>query len=95
MGPLGTCLMIFKKAPQGQVLEAWRILRHASKNRTLFEAQVEQWHDDIRLKYGEQPHGVWEEPAPGTAGAYMIGSAVADADVERRLAKARKKTMDR
>ena len=66
MKALGTCSMAFKKAPQDQLLEAWRILRHASKNRTLFVDKVEQWHDSIRFKYGEQAQAGWEEPAPGS-----------------------------
>ena len=103
MKVLGTCSMVFRKAPQDQLLEAWRILRHASKNRTLFVDKVEQWHDSIRFKYGEQAQAVWEEPAPGSygsqtapgAGFAIPGSAIADADVDQQFAEARKKVRAR
>ena len=64
----GTVSMAFKTAPQGQLLEAWRILRHASRGRTLFMDKVEEWHSSVRAQYGESSKGVWKEtPGAGPA----------------------------
>ena len=53
---MGTCSMAFKKAPEGQLLEAWRILRLAVGDRGLAASsiEIEKWHSDIRLTYSEQ-----------------------------------------
>ncbi len=58
---MGTCSMAFKKAPDGQLLEAWRILRHAVGDRGLpaSSIEVEKWHNEIRSKYSEQENSVW------------------------------------
>ena len=40
----GTVSMAFKKAPQNQLLEAWRILIHAAKDKMLFPDKVFEWY---------------------------------------------------
>jgi hypothetical protein len=73
----GTCSMAFKKAPAGQLLEAWRILRRASMDRVLLSSshEVEKWHNDIRLKYSEQAKSVWKDVTSG-AGSATPGSTI-------------------
>ncbi len=88
---MGTCSMAFKKAPDGQLLEAWRILRHAVGDRGLpaSSIEVEKWHNDIRLKNNEQEKSVWKA-VPTGAGSATPASAcrrrrltfVSAADVE-------------
>lgn len=77
----GTCSMVFKTAPAGQILEAWRILRCASADRSLFSSReaVTKWHQDVRRAHSEQSSGVWEEPAPLGAGSGLdSGSSLTD-----------------
>ena len=98
---MGTCSMAFKKAPDGQLLEAWRILRLAVGDRGLAASsiEVEKWHNDIRLKYSEQIRmkSVWKA-VPTGAGSATPASAcrrrrftlVSAADVEETLALKKK-----
>jgi hypothetical protein len=57
---MGTCSMAFKKAPAGQLLEAWRILRLAVGDRGLasHRHEVEKWHKDTRLQHSEHEKSV-------------------------------------
>ena len=66
--------MAFKTAPAGQLLEAWLILRHASRERTLYPDKVEEWHNSVRVEYGESSKGVWKE-TPG-AGLPLLEQAL-------------------
>ncbi len=85
---MGTCSMAFKKAPDGQLLEAWRILRHAVGDRGLAASsiEVEKWHNDIRLKYSEQIRmkSVWKavSATPASACRRRCLTFVSAADVE-------------
>ena len=84
----GTVSMAFKTAPQGQLLEAWRILRHASRERTLFMDKVEEWHSSVRAQYGESSKGVWKEtpgagPATPGASSATLGAGPATSSMER------------
>ena len=100
---MGTCSMAFKKAPDGQLLEAWRILRLAVGDRGLAASsiEVEKWHNDIRLKYSEQIRmkSVWKA-VPTGAGSATPASAcrrrrltfVSAADVEETLALKKKES---
>ena len=85
---MGTCSMAFKKAPDGQLLEAWRILRLAVGDRGLAASsiEVEKWHNDIRLKYSEQIRmkSVWKavSATPASACRRRCLTFVSAADVE-------------
>ena len=97
---MGTCSMGFRQAPEGQLLEAWRILRHAVGDRGLpaSSIEVERWHNDIRLKYSEQEKYVWKA-VPTGAGSATPASAcrrrrltfVSAADVEETPALKKRK----
>jgi hypothetical protein len=68
---MGTCSMAFKKAPAGQLLEAWRILRLAVGDRGLasHRHEVENWHNDTRLQHMEQEKSVWKAVRSGAGSA--------------------------
>ena len=62
----GNGSMMFKSAPPGQLLEAWRILIAAARKHTLFPDEVHSWHGEVLRKYGdEDKDGI--EPAPGSS----------------------------
>ncbi len=79
---MGTCSMAFKVAPDGQLLEAWRILRHAVGDRGLpaSSIEVEKWHNYIRLIYSEQEKSVWKA-VPTGAGSATPASALGASSV--------------
>jgi hypothetical protein len=83
---MGTCSMAFKVAPAGQLLEAWRILRHAVGDRGLpaSSIMVEKWHNEIRSKYSEQENSVWKSEIGSATPASARG--VSSAYVEETLA---------
>ncbi len=87
--------MAFKKAPDGQLLEAWRILRHAVGDRGLpaSSIEVEKWHNEIRSKYNEHEKSVWKAVPATPASDRGVSSVtlVSKAYVEETLALKKRK----